>query len=206
MSVVPAPEARQGAVRLLVIDNEDSFTGSLVAYCRALGLSVRVAPGAVAPDLGGVHRILLSPGPGRPEEHPANAVALASGLPVFGVCLGMQALALTFGGEVVPAREIVHGRTSLVHHLGEGCFARLPSPLRCTRYHSLAVRRATLPACLQITAWTADGEIMGLRHRDLPLEGVQFHPESVLSEGGLELLGAALRWRGPPTPNGYAPR
>lgn len=187
MSVISAPQ-------LLVIDNEDSFTGSLVQYTRSLGWAVRVVRAAAASpaDWAGVDRILLSPGPGRPEEHPINAEALRSGLPVFGVCLGMQALALALGAEVVLARQVVHGRTSPVHHLEEGCFAGLPNPLRCTRYHSLAVRRATLPACLQVTAWTSDGEIMGLRHRTLSLEGVQFHPESVRSERGLDLLRNAL--------------
>lgn len=187
MSVILPPH-------LLVIDNEDSFTGSLVQYARALGHRVRVVRAAAASpaDWADADRILLSPGPGRPEEHPINAAALASGLPVFGVCLGMQALALAFGAEIVLARRVVHGRTSAVHHLGEGCFSGLPSPLRCTRYHSLAARRATLPACLTITAWTADGEIMGLRHRTLPLEGVQFHPESVRSQHGFELLRRAL--------------
>ena len=181
---------------MLLIDNEDSFTGSLASYCRQLGYTVRVLPGraVTAGNFKDVAQIVLSPGPGRPEEHPANFAALRSGKPVFGVCLGMQALALAFGGEVVHAREIVHGRTSEVHHVGEGCFAGLPSPFKATRYHSLAVRRATLPACLQATAWTADGEIMGLRHAELPLEGVQFHPESVRSEHGLGLLRTALGW------------
>lgn len=189
MSVVLPPEPVVGRT-LLVIDNDDSFTGSLVMYCRELGLSPRVVRDrdATEADLRGATQILLSPGPGRPEERPINAAALRIGAPVFGVCLGMQALVLAFGGEVVHAREVVHGRTSAVHHLGEGCFTGLPSPLRCTRYHSLAARRATLPSCLQVTAWTEDGEIMGVRHRDLPLEGVQFHPESVRSERGLDLL------------------
>ncbi len=197
MSVVSAPDLVQ---TVLVVDNDDSFTGSLVSYCREIGFSPRVVRDrdASPADWRDASRILLSPGPGRPEEHPFNAVALRSGLPVFGVCLGMQALALVFGGEVVHARQIVHGRTSPVHHKGEGCFSGLPSPLRCTRYHSLAVRRATLPACLQITAWTDDGEIMGLRHRTLPVEGVQFHPESVRSECGRELLGTALGHGGIP--------
>lgn len=196
MSVVPPPdlvEAR-GARSLLIIDNDDSFTGSLVLYARELGFQPQVVRDrdASPADWAHVSRILLSPGPGRPEEHPVNAIALASGLPVFGVCLGMQALALAFGGEIVHAHDVVHGRTSQVYHLGEGCFSGLPSPLRCTRYHSLAARRATLPDCLQITAWTDEGEIMGLRHRALPLEGVQFHPESVRSERGLDLLRTAL--------------
>jgi anthranilate synthase component 2 len=180
--------------QLLVIDNRDSFTGSLVQYSRVLGFKVRVvrAENATPADWADADRILLSPGPGRPEEHPINAAALASGLPVFGVCLGMQAMALAFGGEVVHAKEVVHGRTSNVFHYQEGCFAGLPSPVPFTRYHSLSVRRATLPACLLVTAWTADGEIMGLQHRSLPIEGVQFHPESVRSERGLDLLRTAL--------------
>ena len=184
---------------VLLIDNDDSFTGSLARYCRELGRPVSVVRGreATPADWARAGHIVLSPGPGRPEEHPINAVALRSGRPVFGVCLGMQALALAFGGEVVHAKSIVHGRTSAIHHLGEGCFHGLPSPFRGTRYHSLAVRRATLPECLQVTAWTDDGEIMGLRHRVLPLEGVQFHPESVRSEHGLQLLRTALLVRVP---------
>ncbi len=178
----------------MLIDNEDSFTGSLARYCREAGWYVRVVPGRTASpgDWACASRIVLSPGPGRPEEHPACAEAIASGRPVFGVCLGMQALALAFGGEVVHARAIVHGRTSPIHHLGEGCFVGLPSPFRGTRYHSLAVRRATLPACLLVTAWTDDGEIMGLKHRTLPLEGVQFHPEAVRTEQGQLLVRQAL--------------
>lgn len=185
--------------QLLVIDNQDSFTGSLVQYSRVLGYQVRVVRADIASpaDWEDADRILLSPGPGRPEEHPINAAAIASGLPVFGVCLGMQAMALAFGGEVVHAKEVVHGRTSNVFHHQEGCFAGLPSPVSFTRYHSLAVRRATLPACMLVTAWTADGEIMGLKHRSLPVEGVQFHPESVRSERGLDLLRTALTGASP---------
>ncbi|MSP54957.1 MAG: aminodeoxychorismate/anthranilate synthase component II [Myxococcales bacterium] len=199
LSVVPTPELAPSnggwTSTVLLIDNDDSFTGSLTGYCRELGHVVRVvrAREATPADWVRAGRIVLSPGPGRPEEHPTNALALCSGRPVFGVCLGMQALALVFGGQVVPAKTIVHGRTSAIHHLGEGCFQDLPSPFNGTRYHSLAVRRATLPGCLQVTAWTADGEIMGIRHRDLPLEGVQFHPESVRSEHGRELLRNALQ-------------
>lgn len=153
-----------------------------------------VRAGALQPaDWAGVDLVLLSPGPGRPEERPINIV-LARSPPaaVFGVCLGMQAIGLAFGGRVVRARRVVHGRTSLIHHLGSGCFAGLPSPLRATRYHSLAVERASLPPELEVTAWTADGEIMGLRHRALPVEGVQFHPESVRTPLGLELIRGVL--------------
>jgi anthranilate synthase component 2 len=178
-----------------VVDNDDSFTGSLVQLAWRLGATVDWRRWNQVPDdaLSGVDLVLLSPGPGRPEERPVNErLARAAPVPVFGVCLGMQAIAEAWGGRVVGARRVVHGRTSLVHHRGVGCFRELPSPLRATRYHSLAAERASLPECLEVTAWTPDGEIMGLRHRTLPVEGVQFHPESVRTRHGLELLGNAL--------------
>jgi anthranilate synthase/aminodeoxychorismate synthase-like glutamine amidotransferase len=119
----------------------------------------------------------------------ALAAAIAAGVPVFGVCLGLQAIVVHAGGRVGRARRVVHGRTSVVEHDGSGCFTGLPSPLRMTRYHSLAADRSRLPACLEVTAWTRDGEVMGVRRRDLEVEGVQFHPESVRSVGGVALIG-----------------
>jgi anthranilate synthase/aminodeoxychorismate synthase-like glutamine amidotransferase len=182
--------------RVLVIDNYDSFVYNLVQYLGELGaeplvhrnddLTVTEAL-ALEPDL-----VLLSPGPGRPEDSGILCEAVTAfaerDVPVFGVCLGLQAIGHVFGGEVVRAGELMHGKTSFVRHQGEGVFAGLPSPLEATRYHSLVVARDGLPTTLEITAETADGTIMGLRHRDLPVEGVQFHPESILTQHGHDLL------------------
>jgi anthranilate synthase/aminodeoxychorismate synthase-like glutamine amidotransferase len=182
--------------RVLVIDSYDSFVYNLVQYLGELGaeplvhrndaLSVDDAI-ALAPDL-----VLLSPGPGRPEDAgiicPAIGAFAARGTPVFGVCLGAQAIGHVYGGRVVRAGELMHGKTSFIRHHGDGVFAGLPSPLEATRYHSLVVDRATLPDELVITAETDDGTIMGLRHRHLPVEGVQFHPESILTAHGHDLL------------------
>lgn len=204
MFVSTLAEARH---RALVVDNLDSFTGSLVQQLRVLGLEVRVVRGDVATvaDAAGVDLVLLSPGPGRPEDFPVNLALLARPpAPIFAVCLGMQAMALAEGGRVVHARRTVHGRVHRVFHAGAGAFAGLPNPMRATRYHSLAVDRASLPPTLEVTAWTADGEVMGLRHRVLPVEGVQFHPESTGTPDGLALLRNALRGWG--IGNGSAPR
>ena len=182
--------------RVLVIDNYDSFVYNLVQYLGELGaeplvhrnddLTVTEAL-ALRPDL-----VLLSPGPGRPEHSGILCAAVTAfageGVPVFGVCLGLQAIGQVFGGEVVRAGELMHGKTSFVRHRGEGVFAGLPSPLEATRYHSLVVAREGLPSTLEITAETDDGTIMGLRHRELPVEGVQFHPESILTQHGHDLL------------------
>jgi anthranilate synthase/aminodeoxychorismate synthase-like glutamine amidotransferase len=181
--------------RVLVVDNDDSFTGSLVQQLLRIGADVVWRRWSEVRDEQVVDAalVLLSPGPGAPSERPINArIAREAPVPVFGVCLGLQAMAEAFGGRVVAARRVVHGRTSRVFHAGEGCFAGLPAPFRATRYHSLAAERATLPECLSVTAWTADGEIMGLRHRSSPVEGVQFHPESVRTRHGLELMRNAL--------------
>jgi anthranilate synthase/aminodeoxychorismate synthase-like glutamine amidotransferase len=181
--------------RVLVVDNDDSFTGSLVQQLLRIGADVDWRRWCEVRDehVADAGFVLLSPGPGAPTERPINArLAREAPVPIFGVCLGLQAMAEAFGGRVVSARRIVHGRTSRVFHDGEACFAGLPSPFRATRYHSLAAERATLPDCLSVTAWTADGEIMGLRHRSLPVEGVQFHPESVRTRHGLELVRNAL--------------
>lgn len=183
-----------------MIDNYDSFTFNLVQYLQELGEEVRVVRNdeltvagieALRPD-----RIVISPGPCTPNEAGVSVEvmrALGSRIPVFGVCLGHQSLGQAYGGEVVRARAIMHGKTSPIRHAGAGVFAGLPDPFEATRYHSLVVRRETLPDCLEITAWTEDGdggfdEIMGLRHREYPVEGVQFHPESILTQHGHALL------------------
>jgi para-aminobenzoate synthetase component 2 len=181
--------------RVLVVDNYDSFVFNLVHYLAALGAQVDVrrndALEPVEPLRLGVDAVLVSPGPGRPEDAGVCVElvrAVAGTLPVLGVCLGHQAIAAAYGARVVRAPELLHGKTSEVHHGGDGVFAGLPDPMTATRYHSLAVDPATLPDDLEVTARTASGVVMGLRHRTLPLEGVQFHPESVLTDGGHRLL------------------
>jgi anthranilate synthase/aminodeoxychorismate synthase-like glutamine amidotransferase len=185
----------EAAVRVLVIDNYDSFVYNLVQYLGELGADPIVHRAdqitideveALAPDA-----ILISPGPGRPEDAGlSNAIIerFASVCPILGVCLGHQAIGQVFGGDVVRADRVMHGKTSLIHHHDEGVFTGLPDPFEATRYHSLVVDRDTLPAALEITAETDDGTIMGLRHREHAIEGVQFHPESVLTASGHQLL------------------
>lgn len=185
---------------LLMIDNYDSFTYNLVHYFAELGQEVKVERNdalgvdevdALKPDF-----IVLSPGPCTPNEAGICVPVLeqlSGKYPVFGVCLGHQSIGQAFGGKVVRAKSIMHGKTSMIHHHGIGAFVGLPSPFEATRYHSLVVERESLPDCLEITAWTQSGdgsfdEIMGLRHRTLPVEGVQFHPESILTEHGHDLL------------------
>jgi len=181
---------------LLVIDNYDSFTYNLVHYLGELGADVVVRRNdtldvqqamALRPD-----GIVLSPGPSDPSHAgiclALTAAAAATRTPLLGVCLGHQTIGQAFGGNVVRCHEIVHGKMGAMHHRGQGVFGGLPSPFQATRYHSLIVDRATLPACLEVTAELTDGTIMGLRHRDLPIEGVQFHPESIASEHGHALL------------------
>ncbi len=185
---------------ILMIDNYDSFTYNLVQYLGELGAEVRVERNdaltladieALAPE-----RIVISPGPCTPNEAGISVPliqAFAGRIPLLGVCLGHQSIGQAFGGRIVRAREVMHGKTSLIHHGGQGVFHGLPSPFEATRYHSLVIERASLPACLEITAWTAtaDGEvdeIMGVRHRELAVEGVQFHPESILTRHGHDLL------------------
>jgi len=184
---------------ILMIDNYDSFTYNLVHYLAELGARTRVYRNdalsvgealAMRPDA-----ILLSPGPKTPNEAGIclNLIAAApAALPILGVCLGHQAIGQAFGGEVAPAASLMHGKTSPIRHLGAGVFRELPDPFTATRYHSLAVARESLPDCLEVTAWTEDGEIMGLAHRSRPVHGVQFHPESIATEGGHRLLGAFL--------------
>ncbi|HEV2806618.1 MAG TPA: aminodeoxychorismate/anthranilate synthase component II [Chthoniobacterales bacterium] len=181
--------------RVLIIDNYDSFTYNLVQYFGVLGCEVIVKRNdeitvaeaeALAPD-----RICISPGPGRPEDAGMSNEtirALGPKIPTLGVCLGHQCIGAVFGGKVVSAQRLMHGKTSPVQHHGTGVFAALPNPFEATRYHSLIVERATLPDSLEVTAETAEGEVMGLRHREFPIHGVQFHPESVLTSEGMALL------------------
>ena len=185
---------------LLMIDNYDSFTYNLVQYLGELGQDVKVVRNdeltvaqiaALAPE-----RIVISPGPCTPNEAGVSLEVLeklAGQMPILGVCLGHQSLGQAFGGKVVRARTIMHGKTSPIRHKGLGVFAGLPDPFEATRYHSLVVEKGSLPDCLEITAWTEnpDGsmdEIMGLRHKALPVEGVQFHPESILTQHGHDML------------------
>ncbi len=182
-------------MKILIIDNYDSFTYNLVQYFGMLGCEVVVkrndeitvaAAEALAPD-----RVCISPGPGRPEEAGiSNELirTLGRNTPILGVCLGHQCIGAVFGGEIVLASRLMHGKTSPVRHQDAGVFKNLPDPFEATRYHSLIVRRDTLPPSLEITAETAEGEIMGLQHRELPIHGVQFHPESVLTGEGMHLL------------------
>ena len=180
---------------LLMIDNYDSFTYNLVQYFGELGQEVRVFRNdAIAiSDIARLQPafLVISPGPGAPAQAGISLSIIrqfAGRIPLLGVCLGHQAIGEAFGGRVVHAQKLMHGKVSPVHHIAKGVFHGLPDPLICTRYHSLAVERESLPACLEITAWTDDGEIMGLRHRTLAVEGVQFHPESILTEHGHGLL------------------
>jgi anthranilate synthase component 2 len=180
---------------LLMIDNYDSFTYNLVQYFGELGEDVRVVRNdeMTVPQLAalGADRIVLSPGPCSPNEAGVCLELLdrlKGTVPILGVCLGHQAIGQAFGGKVVHARTLMHGKVSLVHHEGRGVFSGLPTPYEATRYHSLAIERASCPQELEITAWTEDGEIMGVRHRTLPVEGVQFHPESILTQHGHALL------------------
>jgi len=180
---------------ILVVDNYDSFTWNLVHYLAELGAETRVVRNddltaaeawALKPEA-----VLLSPGPCTPNEAGICLAMLDTApqdMPIFGVCLGHQAMGQAFGGEVIRAKALMHGKTSPIEHEGRSVFAGLPSPFTATRYHSLAVRRETLPDVLEVTAWTADGEIMGLAHRTRPIHGVQFHPESIATEHGHDLL------------------
>jgi len=193
---------------LLMIDNYDSFTYNVVQYLGELGAEVKVIRNdemtiaqieALQPE-----RIVVSPGPCTPSEAGVSIEAIlhfAGKLPILGVCLGHQSIGQAFGGDVVRARQVMHGKTSPVQHRDQGVFAGLNNPLTVTRYHSLVVKRETLPECLEVTAWTAhaDGsvhEIMGLRHKTLNIEGVQFHPESILTEQGHELFANFLKQTG----------
>jgi anthranilate synthase component II len=180
---------------LLMIDNYDSFTYNLVQYFGELGADVRVHRNdeitieqiaQMKPD-----QIVVSPGPCSPAEAGISVAAIqtfAGKIPLLGVCLGHQSIGAAFGGNIIHAKRLMHGKTSPVHHLNQGVFSGLPNPVTCTRYHSLAIERETLPDCLEVTAWTEDGEIMGVRHKAFHVEGVQFHPESILTDHGHDML------------------
>ena len=185
---------------ILMIDNYDSFTYNLVQYLGELGAEVSVerndqltieAIKALAPE-----KIMISPGPGTPSQAGISLSVIeefAGKIPLFGVCLGHQAIAQAFGGKIIRAKQIMHGKTSLIHHTSKGVFSGLKNPYTATRYHSLVIEKDSIPDCLEITAWTeTDGgeldEIMGIRHKTLNIEGVQFHPESILSEHGHDML------------------
>ncbi|MEO5837963.1 MAG: aminodeoxychorismate/anthranilate synthase component II [Acidimicrobiales bacterium] len=181
--------------RVLVIDNYDSFVYNLVQYLGELGAEPVVYrhDALTVDDIDelGPDGILISPGPGRPEDAGVSNDVLthhAGRVPIFGVCLGLQCMGQVFGGDVVRAPQVMHGKTSLIRHDGAGIFAGLPNPLEATRYHSLIVDRDSVPDCLEITATTDDGLVMGLRHREYAIEGVQFHPESILTTGGHDML------------------
>jgi len=180
---------------ILVIDNYDSFTYNLVQYLGELGAEVEVRRNDVASvdDIRAMAPagVLISPGPGRPEEAGVSLDVIAelgAQIPIFGVCLGHQSIAQNFGASVVRAERLMHGRTSEIHHEGRGVFESLPTPLTATRYHSLIVERDSIPDEIEVTAWTDQGEVMGLRHTTLPIEGVQFHPESFLTQHGHDLI------------------
>lgn len=185
---------------ILVIDNYDSFTYNLVQYLGELGQEIVVKRNdeidmagieALAPD-----HIMISPGPCSPNEAGISLQLIEhfkGKVPIIGVCLGHQSIGQAFGGEVVRAEQLMHGKTSQILHDGKGLFEGLPSPFTATRYHSLIVRRETLPDCLEITAETEAGEIMGLRHKEYPIEGLQFHPESIITENGLKMLSNFLK-------------
>jgi len=180
---------------LLMIDNYDSFTYNIVQYLGELGEDVQVHRNdrisieemeALKPA-----HIVVSPGPCSPEEAGISVAAIrhfGGKIPLLGVCLGHQAIGAAFGGKVVRSSTLMHGKTSPIHHNGQGLFQGLPNPFAATRYHSLVVERSSLPVCLEVTAWVEEGEIMGLAHRDLPVWGVQFHPESILTVGGMDIL------------------
>jgi anthranilate synthase component 2 len=180
---------------LLMIDNYDSFTYNLVQYLGELGEEVKVLRNDEI-TLEGIERlaparIVISPGPCTPNEAGISVPLVkhfAGKVPILGVCLGHQSIGQALGGRIVHARQLMHGKTSVIHHDGRGIFRGLPDGFTATRYHSLAIERASLPGCLVVSAWSEDGEIMGVRHKELAVEGVQFHPESILTEHGHQLL------------------
>ena len=180
---------------ILVIDNYDSFTYNLVQYLGELGAEIQVVRNDEIPVEEILPRkpdhILISPGPCTPKEAGISVETikrLSGQIPILGVCLGHQSIGYAFGGEIVRAQKLMHGKTSQISHDGKGVFKGMPNPFRATRYHSLAIQRETLPECLEISATSEEGEIMGVRHKTLPVEGVQFHPESILTESGKRML------------------
>ena len=189
---------------ILVIDNFDSFTYNIVQYLLSLGAEVVVKRNdeitveeieKLAPE-----KILISPGPSNPDAAGVSMPTIrtfAGKIPVFGVCLGHQSIGQAFGGRIIRARKLYHGKTSQITHDGKGVFAGMPNPFTATRYHSLVIEAATCPEDLEVTAWSEDGEIMGVRHRKLAVEGVQFHPESIATEGGMRILENFLKARAP---------
>jgi len=196
-------------MKLLMIDNYDSFTYNIVQYLGELGASVTVARNdeITLADMeamlaaGALARLVISPGPCSPTEAGISVAAIrhfAGRLPILGVCLGHQAIGAAFGGHIIRAQQLMHGKTSVMTTTQEGVFAGLPAQFTVNRYHSLSIERATCPACLRITAWTDDGEIMGIKHTHLDIEGVQFHPESILTEHGHAMLGNFLKPRTSP--------
>ena len=194
-------------MKLLMIDNYDSFTYNIVQYLGELGADVSVARNdeISLADIdarlaaGELDRLVISPGPCSPAEAGISVAAIrhfAGKLPMLGVCLGHQAIGAAFGGHIIRAQQLMHGKTSVITTTQEGVFAGLPAQFTVNRYHSLSIERATCPACLKITAWTDDGEIMGIKHTSLDIEGVQFHPESILTEHGHAMLANFLKPRG----------
>jgi anthranilate synthase component II len=185
-------------IKLLMIDNYDSFTYNIVQYLGELGAEVEVfrndeitVEGVAERIAAGVNRLVVSPGPCSPAEAGISVAAIrhfAGKLPILGVCLGHQAIGAAFGGNIVRAQQLMHGKTSVITTTQQGVFADLPEQFVVNRYHSLAIERASCPDVLQVTAWTDDGEIMGVRHKTLPIQGVQFHPESILTEHGHAML------------------
>lgn len=180
---------------LLMIDNYDSFTYNLVQYLGELGEDIRVIRNDKT-DVKGIEEldpelIVISPGPCTPKEAGISVEVIrhfAGKKPILGVCLGHQSIGAAFGGEIVRADRLMHGKTSMVHHDGKGVFQGIENPFEATRYHSLVIRRETMPDCLETTAWTGDDEIMGVRHREYLIEGIQFHPESILTKAGMDIL------------------
>ena len=193
-------------MKLLMIDNYDSFTYNIVQYFGELGAEVEVfrndeitvADIAARLDAGQLDRLVISPGPCSPAEAGISVAAIqyfAGKLPILGVCLGHQAIGAAFGGKIIRAQELMHGKTSVITTTQQGVFADLPEQFTVNRYHSLAIEKSTCPEVLEVTAWTDDGEIMGVRHKTLPIQGVQFHPESILTEHGHAMLKNFLQQR-----------
>ncbi len=185
---------------VLMIDNYDSFTYNLVQYLGELGEVIKVYRNdkITIPLIKKYKpaKIVISPGPGRPEDAGISCAVIrefAGKVPILGVCLGHQSIGYVYGGRIVGARKLMHGKTSFIHHSGKGIFKGIPNPFEATRYHSLVVQKKSLPSCLEITAWTKEGEVMGLAHRKFPVWGVQFHPESILTKAGKDILANFLK-------------